>query len=65
MLDIDRDLRVTEDLHNYFRNRAGKLYADVCIVHESDKDFAMRIYEAEKALMIERHPAKADYETHR
>lgn len=64
MLDINTDLRVTEDLHNYFRNRAGKLYADVCIVHESDKDLADLIYATERANMAERHPAKANYETH-
>jgi FkbM family methyltransferase len=49
MLDIADDWRITEDIHDYFRNRWGRLHADVCILHETDVDLAAAIYGMEKA----------------
>lgn len=48
MVDLERDARIIEDLHGYFRNRAGLIYADVCLMHSNDADLATRLYEVEK-----------------
>lgn len=48
MLDISEDLRITEDIHDYLRNRSGRLYVDVCVLHEADADLAALLYQTEK-----------------
>lgn len=53
MLDINRDDRITEDIHDYIRNRGGYLYYDVCMIHKDDGDLATAIYNTEKVLARE------------
>jgi FkbM family methyltransferase len=50
MLDLGRDESVIDDIHEYFRNRAGRLYLDVCLVHGEDAPIAHEIHAGEKAL---------------
>ena len=50
MLDLERDDSVTGDIHDYFRNRAGRLYLDVCLIHGEDSGLAEAVYAGEKSL---------------
>lgn len=50
MLDLSRDECVIDDIHEYFRNRAGRLYLDVCLVHGEDAPLAHELHAGEKAL---------------
>lgn len=49
MLDLVRDAEVIDDIHEYFRNRAGRLYLDVCVVHRDDVELAGELHAGEKA----------------
>jgi len=43
LCSVDMESTVTEDLHSYFRNRWGNLYADVCLLHFDDMDLAEKM----------------------
>jgi FkbM family methyltransferase len=47
-LDID-DVSITTDLHNFYRNREGELYFDVCAIHGEDLDIYKDLYMLETA----------------
>jgi FkbM family methyltransferase len=49
MLDLERDDHVIGDIHDYFRNRAGRLYLDVCLIHGEDADLAQTVCAGEKS----------------
>ncbi|MET0218106.1 MAG: FkbM family methyltransferase [Burkholderiales bacterium] len=48
MLDLNRDDHVIRDIHDYFRNRSGRLYLDVCLIHGEDAALAETVYAGEK-----------------
>jgi FkbM family methyltransferase len=54
MLDLSRDAGVIDDIHEYFRNRAGRLYLDVCVVHADDVELARELHAGEKSLAVVR-----------
>ena len=49
MLDLNRDEGVIQDIHDYFQDRAGRLYLDVCLLHGKDAALAEAIYAGEKS----------------
>ena len=53
MLDLDTDESVIDDIHGYLRNRAGLIYADVCLIHKNDDDLADAAYKLEKQHAID------------
>lgn len=48
MLDLNRDESVIQDIHDYFRNRSGRLYLDVCLLHGEDAALAEAIHARER-----------------
>ena len=54
MLDLSRDEAVIEDIHEYFRDRAGRLYLDVCLTHGEDAGLAEALRAGEKMLTQDR-----------
>ena len=54
-VELDDDC-VLEDVIEYYRNRKGLIYADVCVIHESDLDLAEQMRKAERLYALKLRP---------